>query len=323
MKTTEQFNADIAALESQRAAIATNQAAELERRAAPERERDREAHDRGALLAAQCLSIAHDVGLGTDVAACREALRSRQSAATGETRRIFAQLIRPFNERIAPVYDPTGPKPQAVRESRWCLAAIAAMPPVRAGDASMGTEAQLRAAIPKWEVGTGTAEGQRAVGDIKTDAMTNRYPALVGALNLPTIREPKPSCESPQDWAIRKGPVRTPKGNRLNDLDERERLLVQQRWDAACREQRSEYLRALVLQRVEIVAALDRSLAALDLGLAWWWVRQVRRVAAFEPQVQIADPIDMFEIPIERVVQIARSHGARFEFNFNPSEKMK
>lgn len=348
---TIQIEDELAAIREEHEAREAARAAELARMRRIEDERERADDERKETFAAMRRSLAQDIGVNGGAA--REALSMRQSSAPGQTRYILEPLLRLWHSPQH-VSSARGPKADAAREARHASAAMGQLPPVRADDAAFGTEAQVRAAVPAFVV------DDRTRGDLVTMAqVSSAYLALVDAFGLPAIRELPPAVESPQAARERLGPAPLTMGavatgdllggggkkshyldlvpNRDNlevekrikvddendpvELRNRELKLIDERYEIARRTRREEYRAALIAQRVDIVAAIDRALGELPMGEAWFFTRHLRRTAAGERPVQLTPDHDLFDLPIEKVFHFACAAGARF--NFTPSKPKK
>lgn len=318
-KNIEDIETQIAAIRAHEAAELAKAAAAAERALSADRKREEVERELSSQIEAQRASLAHD--LETSVDAAFAALEARRSAATGETRRIYEPLRRLWNTLDRNPKSPTAPKPIVASEARHALAAIGQLPPIRKSDKAFATERELRTLpAPVLEVGS-----------VVTDAIANnRFGALCAAMRITMPRLKSPAVESPQAARDRLGPQQLTYGHAdfirgdvaryidrqtaklMQDQRARELALIEERWAVAHEGCRAEYHSALVAQRIEIVATLDRMLAELPLGEGWFWCRALRRIAAIEPQVKIAAESEMFDVGAEHIFHLACANGARF-----------
>jgi hypothetical protein len=338
----------IATVRAEREAELARSQAEADRIADAERTRGQVEIDRAELVAAQRASLARDLGLDDDSAV--SAIVAKRDACPGDTKRLWAPLIRLWHSIDKPIWYADAPNPQTAREARHVLAGEGLLPPVRSDDAAFGSDASVRGAVPSPVISAG--------GTISDP----QYGALVAALGLTIPREKAPDAESPQEARKRLGPSpvtygmaamivggrdehqpRSMRGaswptrgeflamddgakalqdrvDSANDARARELKLIDEAWQIACHEARADRDRAVVSQRERIVAAIDRALADSPMNARWFWLRALRRLAAGERQVAIADNSMGFDYSVERLFSLARTAGARINVS-TPSKK--
>jgi hypothetical protein len=167
-----------------------------------------------------------------------------------------------------------------------------------------------------------------------------QYGALVAALGLTMPRAKEPDAESPQEARKRLGPAPITYGAAaliVGNFDPRERglrervqaanehrakelELIDEAWKIASDEARDAHHRAVVSQREQVIAAIDRALADSPMSARWFWLRAVRRLAAGERQVAIADNNLGFDYSVEQLFSLARAAGAHINVS-TPSKK--
>jgi hypothetical protein len=317
----------IAEVRAERDAARAREQAEADEIAAAERARGQVEIDRSELVAAQRASLARDLGLADDAAL--SAIIAKRDACPGDTKRLWAPLIRLWHSIEKPIWYHDAPNPQTAREARHVLAGEGLLPPVRSDDAAFGSEASVRRAVP-----------QPALDAGETIA-SSQYTALVKALGLTMPRENEPDAESPKAARKRLGPAPMTgamaalitgnherfEGRELrarvqaaNERRAKELELIDEAWQIASHEAREEHERAVVSQRERIVAAIDRALADSPMAARWFWLRAVRRLAAGERQVSIADNNLGFDYSGEQLLSLARAAGAHINVS-TPSKK--
>lgn len=351
MRTLAEINAELAEVERSRQRARAVQASEEARQAEVQRSKEQIEADRIELIAAQRASLAQDLNLDVDTATV--ALAARRNTTTGDTKHLFVPLFRLWNESCLDAWREDAPAPAIAREARHCLAAMEVLPPVRRGDAAFGTEAEIRRVpSPSLEAGSTLADTRyhAIVAALGLTLPREREPSVESPKAARNRLGPKPltygmaamfagapvardanSGLAGANWPTRKEHAErereaaiSAKVESANEMYHRELSLIEERWRAALSECRAEHKRVLVAQRTQIVDAIDRTLAGLPIGEAWWWSRQLRRVAAGERCVRIADGHSSgFDISIEKIFHLARAAGARFDLNGSTPSKKK
>ena len=294
------------------AGLAERRAAELASKSEAEAKAEAKKLDLIKLIDPQRRSLARDLGL--DDVATAHALAAKRAALGVFPGRMWAPLQRLWSSTAVPTGTPGYPNTDAARDSRHVLAALGHLPPVRRSDEAFGTEAQVRA-IPALALDFGEAAA---------DAVSGRYQVIASEFGCPMPRLQPPGVETPQTALKRLGRAATTNGDFARALGEdrpgvatvvnqraRELEVVAERLAIARTQRGEEHRRALVAHRTQFVAAIDRELGKMPLNSGWWWLRQLRRIAALERQVRIADNHEAYELAIGHIVHQFHAGGGR------------
>lgn len=187
---------------------------------------------------------------------------------------------------------------EAARVARHALAGAGLLPAVRRDDSSFGSAKQIRD-VPKFH-GEAPSPEERSLW----------FNQIVSEMGIEVPRQAKPDCEPEHVTRARverrrnEGLYDSRSDARNRELAERELELYAHKRRQATNAAAAAHESELLELRTRIVAGIDRALAGLELGIAWWWTRELRRHVAGEGGHRIRDA--------ERVWYATQTLGVRF-----------